>query len=139
VSGTEHHTAVVSGTSASIALLVSALDTAQVPVVDGIKARVVHTVPTALAMDAYFFTNTSASDSAARFVTNFRYGTGTNPDFPGYAIRPPGTYYMWFKAAGTNNILLQAGPIALTAGHVYSFVLAQNATGGMEIRTVVEQ
>jgi hypothetical protein len=139
VSGTAHHTAVLSGNASVVSLLVSAIDTAQVPLVDAIKARVVHTVATAPAMDVYFFAGSAPTDSASRFITNFHYGTGTNPDFPGYAVRPPGAYYLWFKAAGTSTVLLQAGPIALSAGHVYSFVLADKAGGGMELRTVVEQ
>ncbi len=140
VTGSGHHTAVVSGSpSTSVVLLVSALDTAQVPVLDAAKMRVVHTAPGAPAMDAYLFLGSQAADSAGLFVTNFHYGTGTNPDFPGYALRPPGDYYIWFKATGTNNVLLQAGPVTLAAGHVYSFVLALNAVGEMELRTVVEQ
>ena len=63
---------------------------------------------------------------------------GADPAFPGYAIRPPGEYLVWLKAAGTDNILLQAGPLTLNAGDVYSFVLAQNQAGDLELRAVKE-
>jgi len=134
-----HRSVVLSGSAGNVSLLVSAIDTAQVPLSDAIKARLVHTVQNAPAMDAYLFLTSQAADSGARVLTNFTYGVGTDPEFPGYVVRPPGEYLVWLKAAGTDNVLLQAGPVTLTAGHVYSFVLALNDAGEMELRTVVEQ
>jgi hypothetical protein len=133
-----HRTAVLSGAAGHNVLLVTTLDTASVPVLDAGKMRLVHTVAGAPAMDAYLFAVGQADDSAARFVTPFAYGTGTDPEFPGYAIRPPGQYLVWLKAAGTDTVLLQAGPFTVHAGDVYSFVLAQNAAGEMELRVVKE-
>lgn len=133
-----HRTAVLSGAAGHHVLLVTTPDTAAVPVLDAAKMRVVHTVATAPAMDVYLFTVGHAADSAARFVSNFHFGTGADPQFPGYAIRPPGQYLVWLKAAGTDIVLLQAGPLTLNAGDVYSFVLAQNAAGDLELRAVKE-
>ena len=124
-----HRTAVLSGAAGHNVLLVTTLDTASVPVLDAAKMRLVHTVAGAPAMDAYLFAVGQADDSAARFVTPFVFGSGTDPQFPGYAVRPPGQYLVWLKAAGTNTVLLQAGPFTVNAGDVYSFVLAQNAAG----------
>ncbi|MGH7582647.1 MAG: DUF4397 domain-containing protein [Gemmatimonadales bacterium] len=139
MSADDHRTAVLASSAGSVSLLVSALDTAQAPLTDAIKARMVHTVPNAPAMDAYLFLTSEAADSGTRIVSPFTYGTGTDPEFPGYAVRPPGEYLVWLKAAGTDNVLVQAGPVTLTAGHVYSFVLALNDAGEMELRTVTEQ
>ena len=133
-----HRTAVLSGAVGHNVLLVTTLDTASVPVLDAAKMRLVHTVAGAPPMDAYLFAVGQPDDSAARFVTPFTFGTGTDPQFPGYAVRPPGQYLVWLKAAGTNTVLLQAGPFTVNAGDVYSFVLAQNAAGDLELRTVKE-
>lgn len=133
-----HRTAVVSGSTGHIVLLVTTLDTAAAPVTDAAKMRLVHTVPDAPPMDSYLFLTTQAADSSARFVIPFNYGTGTDPEFPGYAIRPPGSYLVWLKGAGTNNVLVQGGPFTVSAGDVYSFVLARNDAGNMEIRAVKE-
>lgn len=133
-----HRTAVLSGAAGHNVLLVTTLDTASVPVLDAAKMRLVHTVAGAPPMDAYLFAVGQPDDSAARFVTPFTFGTGTDPEFPGYAVRPPGQYLVWFKAAGTNTVLLQAGPFTVHAGDVYSFVLAQNADGDLELRAVRE-
>lgn len=134
-----HRTAVLSGAAGHNVLLVTTLDTASVPVLDAAKMRLVHTVAGAPAMDAYLFAVGQADDSAARFVTPFVFGSGTDPQFPGYAVRPPGQYLVWLKAAGTNTVLLQAGPFTVNAGDVYSFVLAQNAAGDLEFRAVKER
>jgi hypothetical protein len=133
-----HSTAVLSGSAASAMLLVNTMDTAAVPLTDAAKMRLVHTVPDAPSYDAYLFLTTQAADSAARFVIPFNYGTGTNPEFPGYGVRPPGDYLVWLKAAGTDNVLVQGGPFTVHAGDVYSFVLARNDAGTLEIRAVKE-
>lgn len=134
-----HRTAVLSGAAGHNVLLVTTLDTASVPVLDAAKMRLVHTVAGAPAMDAYLFAVGQADDSAARFVTPFVFGSGTDPQFPGYAVRPPGQYLVWLKAAGTDTVLLQAGPFTVNAGDVYSFVLAQNVAGELELRAVKER
>jgi hypothetical protein len=134
-----HRTAVLSGAAGHNVLLVTTLDTASVPVLDAAKMRLVHTVAGAPAMDAYLFAVGQTDDSAARFVSPFVFGSGTDPQFPGYAVRPPGQYLVWLKAAGTETVLLQAGPFTVNAGDVYSFVLAQNAAGELELRAVKER
>jgi len=134
-----HRTAVLSGAAGHNVLLVTTLDTASVPVLDAAKMRLVHTVAGAPAMDAYLFAVGQADDSAARFVTPFVFGSGTDPQFPGYAVRPPGQYLVWLNAAGTDTVLLQAGPFTVNAGDVYSFVLAQNVAGELELRAVKER
>ena len=133
-----HRTAVVSGGTGHIVLLVTTLDTAAAPVTDAAKMRLVHTVSDAPPMDSYLFLTTQAADSSARFVIPFNYGSGTDPEFPGYAVRPPGSYLVWLKAAGTDDVLVQGGPFTVNAGEVYSFVLARNDAGNMEIRAVRE-
>ena len=133
-----HRTAVLSGTMSQALLLVNTLDTAVVPMTDAAKVRLVHTVPDAPSTDAYLFLTSQAADSGTRFVVPFNYGTGTDPNFPGFGVRPPGQYLVWLKAAGTNTVLVQGGPFTLAAGDVWSFVLARNDAGSLEIRAVKE-
>lgn len=133
-----HRTTVLSGSDGHYVMLVNPIDTAAVPVVDGAKMRLVHTVTGAPSMDAYLFEVGHAADSSARFLTPFQFGSGTDPRFPGYAVRPAGQYDVWLKASGTDNVLVQFGPISVNNSEVYSFVLAENAAGVMEIRAVKE-
>jgi hypothetical protein len=133
-----HRTAVISGAAGHNVLLVTTLDTAAVPVLDAVKLRVVHTVAGAPAMDVYLSQVGHAADSTSRLVTNLQYGTGTDARFPGYAIRPAGQYVITLTATGTSTVLLQSGSLTLNAGDVDSFVLAQNAAGELELRTVKE-
>jgi hypothetical protein len=133
-----HRTTVLSGSSGHYVMVLNAVDTASVPVVDGVKMRLVHTVAGAPSMDAYLFEVGHAADSSARFITPFNFGTGSDPRFPGYAVRPAGQYDVWLKAAGTDNVLVQFGPITVGNGDVYSFILAENAAGALEIRAVNE-
>ncbi len=137
VAGT-HRTAVLSGTVSAAMLLVNTLDSAIVPLTDAAKLRLVHTVPDAPSTDAYLFLTTQAADSSTRFVFPFNYGTGTDANFPGFGVRPPGSYLVWLKAAGTNTVLVQGGPFTVAAGDVWSFVLARNDAGALEIRAVKE-
>ena len=138
ISTNTHRTAVLSGTMAAALLLVNTLDTAVVPLTDAVKLRLVHTVADAPSTDAYVFLTSQAADSSTRFVFPFTYGVGTDANFPGFGVRPPGQYLVWLKASGTNTVLVQAGPFTLNAGDVYSFVLARNAAGALEIRSVKE-
>lgn len=133
-----HRTSVLSGSNGHYVMLLNAIDTAATAVVDGVKMRLVHTVAGAPSMDAYIFSVGHAADSAARFLTPFQYGSGSDPRFPGYAVRPAGQYDVWLKASGTDNVLVQFGPITVNNGEVFSFVLAENAAGAMEIRAVKE-
>ena len=105
---------------------------------DSIKVRVVHTAPDAPAMDAYLFLVEQAGDSSYRFVSNLHFGSGTDPRFPGYAVRGVGTYDVWFKAQGTDQVLAQINNVNLTAGGVYSVVLAEDASGALQVRLVTE-
>lgn len=136
-SGT-HRTGVLSGSSLSASLLINAIDTAAVPLSDAAKIRLVHTVPDAPSFDSYLFLTTQAADSSGRFVVPFNYGAGTDPQFPGYGVRPAGDYFVWLKAAGTDNVLVEGGPFTVAAGDVWSFVLVRNDAGTLEIRAVKE-
>jgi len=136
--GGAHRTAVMSGGPGRPVLLVTPLDTAAVPLVGAAKVRLVHTAPDAATVDAYLFGNGQAADSSTRFVSGFHYGSGTDPQFPGYAVRPPGEYLILLKAVSNGQPILQAGPITLNGGDVYSFVLAQDMNGQLELRTVKE-
>lgn len=133
-----HRTAVLSGSMSQALLMVNTLDSAVVPLTDAVKIRMVHTVPDAPSTDAYVFLTTQAADSGTRFVFPFTYGVGTDPNFPGFGVRPPGQYLVWLKTSGTNTVLVQGGPYTLKAGDVYSFVLARNDAGALEIRAVKE-
>jgi len=50
----------------------------------------------------------------------------------------PNPYLVWLKASGTDNVLVQFGPVTVNNGDVYSFVLAQNSASTMELRAVKE-
>jgi len=138
ISANTHRTAVLSGTMSAALLLVNTLDTAVVPLTDAVKLRLVHTVADAPSTDAYVFLTSQAADSSTRFVVPFTYGTGTDANFPGFGVRPAGQYMVWLKTSGTSTVLVQAGPFTLNAGDVYSFVLARNDAGALEIRSVKE-
>jgi hypothetical protein len=138
VAAGDHRTAVLSSVSGHDVLLVTTLDTAAAPVVDGGKMRLVHTIAGAPLMDAYLFEVGAAADSSTWFLSPFQFGSGTDPRFPGYAVRPAGQYLVWLKASGTDNVLVQFGPVTVNNGDVYSFVLAQNAAATMELRAVKE-
>jgi hypothetical protein len=133
-----HRTTILSGSTGHYVMLLNPIDTAAVPVLDAAKLRIVHTVASAPAMDAYLSQVGHAVDSASRLVTNLQYGSGTDARFPGYAIRPAGQYVITLMATGTSTVLLQSEVLTLNPGDVDSFILAQNAAGELELRTVKE-
>ena len=136
VSGS-HRTVVVAGSLSGTVSLLSTLDTASIPPANAAKVRVIHTVPDAPPLNALLFLAGSNVDSSSTFVTPFSYGTGTNPEFPGYAVRPLGTYTVRAVTPGTNATVVET-QVVLGNGQLWSVVLVRNAAGALEFRAVRE-
>lgn len=132
-----HRTVVVAGSVTHGVSLVSALDTASIPPSNAAKVRVVHTVADAPPLNALLFLTGAAVDSSATFVTPFSYGAGTDPNFPGYAVRPLGTYTVRAVTPGTNATVVET-QVVLGNMQLWSVVLVRNAAGGLELRPVLE-
>lgn len=131
--------AVVSGgTTPGIALLVAS-DTASLPPAGAAKVRVVHAVSGGPTFDAYLSLVGQPVDSGARFVSPFAYGVGQAPEFPGYAVRGPGTYLVTLKVLGSAASAVLSDPFQMGAGQVFSVVLATGTGGELVLRVVRER
>lgn len=139
VPGGGRRSAVVSGGTASGIALLVASDTASLPPVGAAKIRVVHAVAGGPSFDSYLALVGQAADSGTRFVSPFAYGVGQSPEFPGYAVRGPGTYQVTLKTSGSAAPLVQSAPFQVAAGQVFSIVLAKGADGLLELRVVRER
>jgi hypothetical protein len=131
--------AVIGGATGKSVVVLVAADTASLPPAGAAKVRLVHTVPKAPTYDAYLTLTGQAADSGSLFVHPFQFGVGQNPQFPGYAVRGPGTYHVILKIPGTGTVALTSPGFAMAAGQVFSVVLAENAAGGLELRVVRER
>lgn len=136
VSGS-HRTVVVAGALSEGVSIVSTIDTASIPPANAAKIRVVHTVADAPPLNALLFPTGGAVDSAATFVTPFSFGTGTDPNFPGYAVRPLGSYTVRVVTPGTTAAVAET-QVTLGDGQLWSVVLVRNASGALELRPVRE-
>ncbi|MEO5825956.1 MAG: DUF4397 domain-containing protein [Gemmatimonadales bacterium] len=131
--------AVVSGgTTPGIALLVAS-DTASLPPAGAAKVRVVHAVPGGPTFDSYLALVGQPVDSGARFVSPFSYGVGQAPEFPGYAVRGPGSYQVTLKVPGSGAPAVVSEPFLMGAGQVFSVVLAKALDGILVLRVVRER
>src|SRR3990172_1056310 len=128
-----HRTVVVAGSVSRSVSLLSTLDTASIPPANAAKVRVIHTVPDAPPLNALLFLTGAAVDSSAGFVTPFSYGVGTNPEFPGYAVRPLGTYTVRAVTPGTSTTVVET-QVVLGNAQLWSVVLVRNAAGALELR-----
>lgn len=132
-----HRTIVVAGSVSRSVSLLSTLDTASIPPANAAKIRVIHTVPDAPPLNARLFLTGANPDSSAGFVTPFSYGVGTNPEFPGYAVRPLGTYTVRAVTPGTNATVVET-QVVLGNEQLWSVILVRNAAGALEFRAVRE-
>ena len=132
-----HRTVVVAGSLTGTVSLLSTLDTASIPPTNAAKVRVIHTVPDAPPLNALLFLAGSNPDSSSAFVTPFSYGTGTNPAFPGYAVRPLGSYTVRAVTPGTNATMAET-QVVLGNEQLWSVVLVRNDAGALELRAVRE-
>ncbi len=131
--------AVIGGATGTTVALLVASDTASLPPVGAAKVRLVHTVPKAPITDSYLTLSSQAPDSGSRFVSPFSFGVGQNPEFPGYAVRGPGTYRVTLTPPGGSLVLVQSPAFTMAAGSVYSVVLAETPAGVLEFRVVKER
>ncbi|MBA2291510.1 MAG: DUF4397 domain-containing protein [Gemmatimonadales bacterium] len=139
VPGGGRRSAVVSGgTTPGIALLVAS-DTASLPPAAAAKVRVVHAVSGGPTFDSYLSLVGQPVDIGARFVSPFAYGVGQAPEFPGYAVRGPGTYQVTLKAPGSAAPAVLSDPFQMGAGQVFSVVLAKGVDGVLVLRVVRER
>ncbi len=131
-------TAIIGGSALGRAVsLVVGADTASAPLGDAIKVRVVHTVIGTPTLEAWMAPSGSAVDSSARLVSPFDYGVGLGGEFPGYVVRPPGTYH--FKVTNLATGVTQAELLAtMGAGQVWSVVLMRRADGELELVPIRE-
>ena len=132
-----HHTALIAGSlSSSISMGVTA-DSAPVPLPDAAKIRVVHMAQGAPALDAYLFKTGVAPDSESKFVSPFNFGTGSDPEFPGYGVRSPGNYTVMVAAPGSTTPLAQT-TVTLANTDVWSVVLTWSAPGTLSLKAIKE-
>jgi len=131
-------TAIVGGSAMGNAVsLIVAADTASVPLGDAIKVRLVHTVLGTPTLEAWMTPFGAAVDSSARLVSPFDYGVGLGGEFPGYAVRPPGTYR--FEVTNLATGAVQAELVAsMSAGQVWSMILMRQADGELELVPIRE-
>ncbi|HEU5050700.1 MAG TPA: DUF4397 domain-containing protein [Gemmatimonadales bacterium] len=114
-------------------------DTGAIPGESKVKLRVIHNAADAPPLDVYLTLYQEPLAGAIRLVEPFTYGVGLNPDFPGYVERDPGTWQVRFTADGTDDVLIDTGPITLAAGQVKSIILFSSDTTGMGIAIVRER
>jgi hypothetical protein len=131
-------TAIVGGSvmGPTVALMVGA-DTASLPVGDAIKVRVVHSVVGTPTLEAWLAPQGAVVDSAARLISPFDYGVGLSGEFPGYVVRPPGTYRVRITNMATGALQAE-GLVAMEAGQVWSVILTRRADGELELVPVQE-
>lgn len=134
--GTRRSTVIARSGLDAISLLMTT-DTASLPPAGGAKIRVIHAVVGVPPMKAWLRLAGTPMDSSAGFVSPFVRGTGTNPEFPGYAVRPPGNYLVTGTSLETGAVLVEQS-VQLAAGQVWSAVLAQTTAGALEFRMVRE-
>lgn len=124
------------GANGTISLLVAA-DTASLPPSDAAKIRVVNTVSGLGPLEALLHLTSAAPDSAAHFVSPFSYGVGTSGEFPGYAVRPPGTYRVAAVDPVSGDVVAEA-TVTIGAGQVFSAVLTSTLSGTVEFVVIRE-
>lgn len=129
--------AVIARSGLNAISLLMTTDTASLPPVGGAKLRVIHAVTGVEPMKAWLRLAGTPMDSSAGLLSPFVRGTGTNPEFPGYAVRGPGSYLVSGTSLATGQLLVE-GTVQLAAGQVWSAVLAQTVAGNLEFRMVKE-
>lgn len=117
--------------------LVVGADTASLPLGDAAKVRVVHTVIGTPTLEAWLAPQGAVIDSSARLVSPFDYGVGLSGIFPGYVVRPPGTYRVRITNLATGAVQAEQS-VAMAAGQVWSVVLTRQADGELELVAVQE-
>lgn len=130
-------TAVVAGPMTGVVLLVAA-DTASLPPTNATKIRVVHSAEGSPPLDAFLVPAGDSPDSTSWLVRPLLFGTGASAQFPGYAIRPPGTYDVVVTRSGTTTPSLATVRLAATSGQVWSVVLAWSDQHALQLHPVLE-
>ncbi|MES2124112.1 MAG: hypothetical protein V4503_05430 [Gemmatimonadota bacterium] len=121
----------------ALALLMTA-DTASVPPLGGSKIRVIHAADGVEPLKAWLRLAGTPMDSGAGFLSPFLRGAGSNPEFPGYAVRPPGSYLVTGTSLATGETLVE-NAVQLAANEVWSAILTRTTTGGLEFQMVREK
>lgn len=121
---------------ATLSLLVTP-DTAALPPNDAAKIRLVHAADGVDPAIGWLRLQGAPRDSAAAFIFPFTRGTGENPEFPGYGVRPPGTYIVSATTL-TGDLPLTETFLTVEAGQVWSVILSRTSSGGLEWRAVRE-
>lgn len=112
-------------------------DTGAIPGESKIKVRVIHNASDAPPLDVYL--SLDGDSFGFPLVEPFTYGLGLDPEFPGYVERDPGVWRVRFTADGTEDIVLDTGPISMLAGQVRSVILFSADTTGLGIAIVRER
>lgn len=114
-------------------------DTGAIPGESKVKLRVIHNASDAPPLDVYLTLNDEPLDGAIRLIEPFVHGVGLSPEFPGYVERDPGTWRVRFTDDNTLDVVLDTGPISMSAGQVRSVILFSSDTTGMGIAIVRER
>lgn len=67
---------------------------------------------------------------------------GTNVGFdgnPGYQAVPAGDYEVFMTKPGTQSVLLDTGPVNLTAGQNFTLIVLDGTSGGFTFSTLMDQ
>lgn len=114
-------------------------DTASIPGESKIKIRVIHNAADAPPLDVYLSLDGEPFAGGFPLVEPFTYGVGLNPEFPGYIERDPGVWRVRFTTDGTHDIVLDTGPISMSAGQVRSVILFSSDSTGLGLAVVRER
>ncbi|MCA9720928.1 MAG: DUF4397 domain-containing protein [Gemmatimonadetes bacterium] len=130
-------TAILGGAVIGGGAVVIAADTASLPRATEVKVRVINTVQGTPALDAWLSVAGVPLDSAARLVSPLEYGATAGGEFPGFVIRPPGTYRLGITAQATGMVEVER-VVSLGGGEVWSLILVRRSSGELEVVPIRE-
>lgn len=117
------------GTGTSVLLL---RDNVDAPAGGKAKLRVVNAAPAAAKVDVYVTAPGAGLANATPAAVDLDQNLATQ-----YAALSAGTYQVRFTAAGTKDVLFDAGNVELAAGQARTLVIMDKSGGGMPLTKVV--
>ncbi len=131
-------TAIIGGSAngRAVSLIIGA-DTASVPVGNSVKVRVVHSVIGTPTLEAWLTPVGTPVDSSARLASPFDYGVGLGGEFPGFVVRPAGSYLVRITNLANGTVQAEA-TVTMQAGQVWSVVLMRRVDGELELVPIRE-
>jgi hypothetical protein len=96
--------------------------------------RVVNASPSMGPADVYIVNAGSGIGSAAPAATNLSLNQSA-----GYILTPAGNYEVFLTSPGTHTVILDTGPINLTAGQNWTLIALDGASGGFTFSLLQDQ